>query len=157
VAAWIGREVGAFVLFYWQMFLVVWVLFLVAIVYFSRDPDPVEPNDLNALVSPAHGTVDVIDEQTESDFVQAPCQRVSIRTSVFDVQVQYAPTAARVSYLCHAKPLRLGGNSPVEMLLLGLEPVLRPQDKVALRMIGSTWGRQIVPWVTCRRAARGSP
>jgi len=146
-AAWIGREVGALILFYWQMFLVVWVLFIVVITYLSRDPDPVEPSDINALVAPAHGTVDVIDEQTESEFVNAPCQRVSIRISIMDVQVQYAPTAARVNYSAHSRPIRLGGNSPLEMLLLGLEPILKPQEKLALRMVGSAWGRQIVPWV----------
>ncbi len=146
-AAWVGSVLGRFVLFYWQMFLVVWVLFLVAIVYLSRDPDPIEPSDPNALVAPAHGLVDVIDEQTEVEFVNAPCQRVSIRMSIFDVQLQYAPTAARVAYFTHSKPIKLGGNSPLEMLLLGLEPIMRPQDKLALRFVGSAWGRQIVPWV----------
>ncbi len=146
-AAWIGRTLGTFILLYWQMFLIVWVLFIVAIVYLSRDPDPIEPNDINALVAPAHGTVDVIDEQTEVEFVNAPCQRVSIRTSIIDVQVQYAPTAVRVACIAHSKPIRLGGNSPLEMLLLGLEPIMHPQQKLALRMVGSAWGRQIVPWV----------
>lgn len=152
LAAWIGREVGSFVLFYWQMFLVLWVLFLLAIVYLSRDPDPIEPGDPHAVVAPAHGTVDVIDEQVETEFVNAPCQRVSIRMSIWDVQVQYAPVAARVSHLAHAKPMRLGGHSPLEMLLLGLESTLKPGEKLLLRCVGSTWGRQIVPWVTAGEA-----
>lgn len=146
-AAWIGSTLGRFILYYWQMFLVVWVLFIVAVVYLSRDPDPVEPADPNAIVAPAHGTVDVIDDQLEAEFVNAPCQRVSIRTSIVDVQLQYAPTAARVMYFAHAKPIKLGGNSPLEMLLVGLEPLMRPQDKFSLRLVGSAWGRQIVPWV----------
>ena len=147
-AAWIGTVLGALILFYWKIFAVLWALFIVAILYLSRDPDPVEPSDINALVSPAHGVVDVIDEQAENDFVKATCQRVSIRVSLWDVHVQYAPVAARIAHLQHERPFRGGGNSHVETLLVGLEPVTRLQDKIALRFVGGTWGRHIVPWVT---------
>jgi phosphatidylserine decarboxylase len=146
-AAWIGRELGTFILFYWKIFAALWGLVLVAVVYLSRDPNPIEPSDINALVSPAHGTVDVIDEQAENDFVKATCQRVSIRVSIWDVHVQYAPVAARVAYIEHHRPLRSGGNSPVETLLLGLEPVTRQHDRIALRLAGGSWGTRIVPWV----------
>lgn len=146
-AAWIGSVLGAVILFYWKVFAAIWGVTLVAILYLSRDPEPIEPSDVNVLVSPAHGTVDVIDEQAENDFVKATCQRVSICVSIWDVHVQYAPVAARVVHLEHHRPMRSGGNSPVETLLVGLEPVTRAQDKIALRLIGGTWGTRIVPWI----------
>src|SRR5678815_2814388 len=39
-----------------------WVLFTCFTFYFFRDPDPALPASPKAVVSPAHGTVDVLDE-----------------------------------------------------------------------------------------------
>jgi len=145
--AWIGYVLGNFILFYWKFFAVVWALFIVALLYLSRDPDPIEPSDPNAIVAPAHGTVDVIDEQVESEFVQEACQRISIRVSWLDIHVQYAPVSARVAYFEHHLPIRSGGSAIVETLTAGLEPVMRPQEKIVVRLVGGTWGRRIVPWI----------
>src|SRR5436190_62880 len=86
VAAWIGSELGDFIIAHPSPFIAVWAAFLVAVLYLSRDPDPVEPSDLNAIVSPAHGKVDVIEETGEIDFMKGTCRRVSIRVSLLDVQ-----------------------------------------------------------------------
>src|SRR5437764_12658189 len=55
-----------------------WVLFALFTLYFFRDPNPAAPSIPNAIVSPAHGTVDLIDETTDSEIMGGPCQRLSI-------------------------------------------------------------------------------
>ena|SRR5438093_3161739 len=53
-----------------------WALFSLFCLWFFRDPEPRVPPDGDAIVAPAHGTVDVIDETTESEFVGGPCRRI---------------------------------------------------------------------------------
>jgi phosphatidylserine decarboxylase len=147
LAAWVGTVLGAIILAFWPVFTGLWLLAVIAVLFLIRDPDPIEPGDKNAVVAPAHGTVDVIDTLTENDFVKAPGQRVSIRISPFDVQVQYAPLIARVAHFDLQRPIKSGGSAVLETLVLGFEPVLRPEARMAVRLIGGTWGRRIVPWI----------
>src|SRR5688500_10410517 len=55
-----------------------WVIFAIFALNFFRDPNPVVPTDPRAIVSPAHGTVDVIDETDEMEFMGTRCRRISI-------------------------------------------------------------------------------
>ena len=66
--------------------------------YFFRDPDAQVPVGNGLIVSPGHGTVDVIDETDEPSVMGGRCRRVSIFLSVFNVHVQQAPVAG------HAPP-----------------------------------------------------
>src|SRR5712691_6136068 len=61
-----------------SLLVVVWVLFAVFTFYFFRDPNPRVPAGANLVLSPAHGTVDVIDTATEPLFMGGECQRLSI-------------------------------------------------------------------------------
>src|SRR6266576_5276417 len=45
-----------------------WMLFALFSLWFFRDPDANVPSDANAIVAPAHGKVDVIDETVEKEF-----------------------------------------------------------------------------------------
>src|SRR5206468_6857468 len=81
----------------------VWVLFVLFTLYFFRDPDPLAPTIPNAIVSPAHGKVDVVDETTEPEFMGGPCKRISIFLSVMDVHVQKAPVGGKVAYQKHTE------------------------------------------------------
>jgi phosphatidylserine decarboxylase len=146
-AAWIGKELGGLVLAHPAILIAPWALFLVVVLYFFRDPDPIEPSDLNAIVAPAHGTVDVIEDTVESDFMQGACKHISIRVRLLDVQVQKAPVAGLIARFEHQRAMRQGGTAAAENLLVGLEVVGRPETKVAVRLIGGAWGRRIVPWV----------
>ncbi len=71
------------------------LLFLGAFVlYFFRDPERAAPHDPQAIVSPADGrVVEILEEPLEG----VPGRRVSIFLSVWDVHVNRAPVAGRVS------------------------------------------------------------
>jgi len=147
VAAWLGQTVGRFVLAHYPIFLAIWAAFLVAIVWLSRDPDPIEPSDLNAIVSPAHGQVDVIEDTVESGFMQGACKRISIRVAWTNVQVQYAPLTGTIAQFTHQRAMKEGGASAVENLFIGFDAVGRAGARAAVRLIGGTWGQRILPWI----------
>ncbi len=146
-AAYIGYHVGGFIIAHPTILLAPWALFLVAILYLSRDPDPVAPGDPNAIVSPAHGKVDVIEDAMENEFIKGPCQRLSIRVSLLDPQVQFAPVTGTADYFVHQKHMRDGGTVMIENLFIGFQVLGRADTRVAVRLIGGTWGRRIVPWI----------
>src|SRR5262245_25508977 len=77
----------------------IWLLFSVFTMNFFRDPEARPPLGNNLILSPAHGTVDLIENSTESEVMGGHCQRISIFLSVVDVHVQKAPLDARVSFL----------------------------------------------------------
>ena len=103
-----------------------WMVFFVFSLSFFRDPEPVIPAEARAIVSPGHGTVDVIDETVEKAFMGGPCRRISIFLSVFDVHVQNAPASGRVGYLKHCpgkfvNAMRSDCGSYNENVLIGNE------------------------------------
>lgn len=147
VGAWAGRQLGGFILEHHKIFIAVWGVFLVAAVYLSRDPDPAEPSDLNAIVSPAHGRIESIEDAREDEFIHGPCRRLSIRVALTDVQMQYAPLTATVAHLEHRRAGKEGGVVSTESLLIGLDAIGRIDTKVTVRLIGGTWGKRILPWI----------
>src|SRR5580698_5893718 len=78
--------------------LVVWFVFVIFTFYFFRDPNPCVPGEPGLVVAPGHGKVDIIDRVTEPLFIGGECQRVSIFLSVFNVHVQNAPVAGKLSF-----------------------------------------------------------
>jgi phosphatidylserine decarboxylase len=132
--------------------IVLWILFAIFSVNFFRDPDPQVPKDPTAIVSPAHGKVDVIDEPAENEFLGGPCRRVSIFLSVFDVHIQNAPVAGTIAYLKHTQGKFLNAmntecSSQNENVLIGFDSSERPGEKVAVRLIAGLLARRIVPWI----------
>jgi phosphatidylserine decarboxylase len=146
-AAWIGKAVGGFVCDHPALLIAPWALFLVAVLYFFRDPDPIEPSDLSAIVAPAHGKVDVIEDAMEASYIKGACKRVSIRVSLLDVQVQNAPVTGTIAQWEHQPAAKTGGMPATENLFIGFDVVGRAASKLAVRLIGGTWGKRIVPWV----------
>jgi len=63
---------------------------------FFRDPRRTIPSEANLLVSPADGTVVEISEVDEAEFLKAPCHKIGIFLSVFDVHVNRSPIAGTV-------------------------------------------------------------
>lgn len=129
-----------------------WILFALFTFYFFRDPAPKTPSIPNAIVSPAQGTVDVIDETNEPVFVGGRCKRISIFLSVVDVHVQRAPASGQVTFMKHTLGKFLSATKSDcgahnENVLIGIEPGDYPGQKIALRLIAGLIARRIVPWV----------
>src|SRR5581483_6064199 len=82
-------------------FILLWVAFAAFTLYFFRDPTPKVPAGANLVVSPAHGTVDLIDQCNETQYMGGQCHRISIFLSVVNVHVQNAPVTGKVVYLKH--------------------------------------------------------
>jgi phosphatidylserine decarboxylase len=119
---------------------------------FFRDPNPLAPTLPNAIVSPAHGKVDVIDETTEVEFMGGPCKRISIFLSVIDVHVQKAPVTGQVVYQKRRDGKFLSATKADsaehnECVLLGFVPTDYPDRKVGLRLIAGLIARRIIVWV----------
>jgi phosphatidylserine decarboxylase len=66
---------------------------------FFRDPERVPPADVDAVISPADGTVTHVEEVDDPDFPSGRAFRVSIFLSVFNVHVNRAPRPGRVAAL----------------------------------------------------------
>jgi phosphatidylserine decarboxylase len=129
----------------------VWILFVLFTLYFFRDPNPLAPTIPNAIVSPAHGKVDVIDETTEAEFMGGPCKRISIFLSVVDVHVQRAPVGGKLVYHKHTEgeflsAARADCSEHSENVLLGIVPTESPEQKIGLRLIAGLIARRIVVW-----------
>jgi phosphatidylserine decarboxylase len=77
------------------------LLFLGAFVlYFFRDPDRTPPSDPDLIVSPADGRVmEVVEEARQG----MPGRRISIFLSIFDVHVNRAPVAGRITAIEYRK------------------------------------------------------
>ena len=148
----IGTVLAAIVATVSTVLVAVWILFALFTLYFFRDPNPTTPSIPNAIVSPAHGTVDVIDETTEPEFIGGPCQRISIFLSVIDVHVQKAPVSATITHLKHTtgkflSATRSDCSAHNENVLLGFEPTDYPNQKIGLRLIAGLIARRIITWV----------
>lgn len=130
-----------------------WILFTVFTIYFFRDPDPRPPSDPDAIVAPGHGKVDVVDEMVENEFMGGRCRRISMFLSVFDVHVQNAPVAGRVSHVQHRSgqflnAMRLDSAALNENVLIGFETSHARTPKVGMRLIAGLIARRILPWVS---------
>jgi phosphatidylserine decarboxylase len=139
----------------------VWVLFVLFTLYFFRDPDALAPAIPNAIVSPGHGKVDVIDETTEPEFMGGPCKRISIFLSVIDVHVQKAPVTGKLVYHKYKEgeflsATRTDCSEHNENVLLGIVPMNYPDQKIGLRLIAGLIARRINVWATAGEAVNRS-
>jgi phosphatidylserine decarboxylase len=129
-----------------------WLAFFLFSINFFRDPEANVPAQDDVYVSPAHGTVDVIDEVTEKAFMGSRCRRISIFLSVFDVHIQNAPVAGRIAFLDHCpgqflNAMRSDCGLYNENVLVGIESSKPPGERVGVRWIAGLLARRIVPWV----------
>jgi phosphatidylserine decarboxylase len=158
-AAFLGKVIGSVVLESSAVLFGLWILFALFTLYFFRDPDPMTPTGKNLVIAPGHGKVDAIDTTTEPDFMGGECQRVSIFLSVIDIHVQNAPATARVAYFKHTpgqylNALNADSAKFNENVLLGLESVEPPGEKIGVRLIAGLIARRIVPWVAANDAVQ---
>ena len=120
--------------------------------YFVRDPDAQVPAGNGLIVSPGHGTVDVIDETDEPTVMGGRCRRVSIFLSVFNVHVQQAPVAGTGTLVRHTpgqflNALKLESATLNENVLIGFQTSESACGPVAIKLITGLIARRIIPWV----------
>jgi len=152
VAAFLGKIIGGLILGAAGVLAGLWVVFVLFTFYFFRDPDPLVPAGANLVIAPGHGKVDAVDTTTETEFIGGECQRISIFLSVIDVHVQNAPVTGRVAFFKHTpgqylNALNADSAKFNENVLIGLESVEPPGEKVGVRLIAGLIARRIVPWV----------
>lgn len=151
-AAFIAKFLGGVVMALASALVLIWILFTLFTLYFFRDPTPNVPPGKNLVLSPAHGTIDVIDETTENEVMGGRCKRISIFLNVFNVHVQQAPVAAKVTFLKHTSGLFLNAMKTDsathnENVLIGLTLAENPSEKIGVRLIAGLIARRIIPWV----------
>jgi phosphatidylserine decarboxylase len=151
LAGFLGKWIGAAIVGLLFALVFVWVLFVLFTLYFFRDPEARVPVGAGLIVAPGHGKVDVIDETTEAEVMGGRCKRISIFLSVFDVHVQNAPAAGKVTFFRHKPGQYLNAMSTEsasanENVLLGMEPRERPGARVGVRLVAGLIARRIVPW-----------
>lgn len=151
LVAFLAKTVAIFVLGLSATLLVLWVLFAVFTFNFFRDPDAKVPTGTGLIVSPAHGTVDVLDETTETEFMGGRCRRISIFLSVLDVHVQKAPVSGKLAFHKHKDGQYLSATRSDcgtfnENVLLGIVPTESPNKKIGIRLIAGLIARRINVW-----------
>ncbi|HVU08369.1 MAG TPA: phosphatidylserine decarboxylase [Verrucomicrobiae bacterium] len=150
--AFLAKWIAIFFLSMAWVLIGLWVLFVAFSFYFFRDPNPLTPTGANFVISPGHGKVDMIDTIVENDFIGGECQRVSIFLSVFDVHVQNAPVAGRVTYFKHMpgeylNAMKADSAKYNENVLIGIESIEPRGEKIGVRLIAGLIARRIVPWI----------
>jgi phosphatidylserine decarboxylase len=128
-----------------------WALFTAFTLYFFRDPTPATPSLPNAIVSPAQGRVDLIDETDEPEFMGGRCRRISVFLSVVDVHVQRSPLTGQLVFSKHSDGQFLSATRSDcgdfnENVLLGFHSTDQPGRKVGVRLIAGLIARRIIVW-----------
>jgi phosphatidylserine decarboxylase len=119
--------------------------------WFFREPHRVPPADPALAVSPADGTVTLVDEVEEEQFFKRRMKRISVFLSVFDVHVNRAPIAGEVLFTEGRGGLYLDARKPEasilnESLYWVFEPKENRARAVGVKQITGAIARRIVPW-----------
>ncbi len=148
----IAKFLGGMVLALASALIVIWLLFVAFTLYFFRDPTPNVPAGDQFVVSPAHGTVDLVDEAPIREYDGRKCKRLSIFLNVFNVHVQQSPVTGKVTYLKHTSGQFLNAMNADcalhnENVLITFVPNSKPEDQIGVRVIAGLIARRIIPWV----------
>jgi phosphatidylserine decarboxylase len=151
LVAYLAHKIGGFIIGLASTLGVLWLLFAIFTFNFFRDPDARVPEGKNLVLAPAHGTVDVVDETNEPEFMGGPCKRVSIFLNVFDVHVQKAPLNGKLVFHKHQDGQYLSATRSDcgtfnENVLLGFIPADSPDQKLGVRIIAGLIARRINVW-----------
>ena len=122
-------------------------LLCLQLLWFFRDPPRTPPDDSQAYLSPADGTISDVTELDYYEFFDAPAIKIGIFLSVFNVHISRAARTAKVvdthykpgEYLNALKPESAARN---ESMWLGME---EPDGRrLAIRQISGLIARRIV-------------
>ncbi|KAB2650365.1 MAG: phosphatidylserine decarboxylase family protein [Verrucomicrobia bacterium] len=147
----LASKFGGFILGLSGLLAVLWLLFAIFTFNFFRDPDATVPPGKKLVLAPAHGTVDLIDETEELEFMGGKCRRISIFLNVFDVHVQKAPLSGKMVFHKHRDGQYLSATRSDcaefnENVLIGFIPAEAPEQKLGVRLIAGLIARRINVW-----------
>ena len=133
----------------WNWLSVVPLVLLGLTVYFFRDPPRAIPQDANAIVSPADGTITEVTPLEHYKFFDGPAVRIGIFLSIFNVHINRAPRSARVVEMQYKPGEFLNAMNPEsalrnEFMWIGLEETGEPRRRLAVRAISGLIARRIV-------------
>lgn len=125
-----------------------WALLIAYVFYFFRDPERTIPGEPLAVVAAADGVVVGIEEVMESEVLRQPMKRVAIFLSVFNVHVNRAPIAGKVSYCQRTLGRFLDARHPDATRLNECQTWAfeGEQATVVVRQITGAIARRIVGW-----------
>lgn len=72
------------------------LLFAFFVTWFFRDPERMVPEGSDLLVSPADGKVIIVERVDRCEYMDKPCQKVSIFMNVFNVHVNRIPFSGMI-------------------------------------------------------------
>jgi len=135
-------------LLHWPWLAALAGLLVIFCINFFRDPDRAIPAGDEIVVAAADGLVADIEELEETEVLKTRCKRVGIFLSVFDVHVNKAPIAGKVTfhkyypgtYLDARNPECSKKNAALTWAFEGKNVTL------VVRQITGAIARRIVPW-----------
>jgi phosphatidylserine decarboxylase len=133
----------------WCLLSVVPLIFLLWLISFFRNPPRKIPNEPDAIVAPADGTVVDVTPLAQYDFIGGPAVRIGIFLSIFNVHINRAPLAGRVVDLRYHPGEFLNAMRPEsaernEFMWIGFEQTEPPARRFAVRQISGMLARRIV-------------
>ncbi len=134
---------------FFMMVAVVDVVIIAFVFNFFRNPDRASDACDRCLLSPADGKVVAIEELEENEILKVRMKRIAIFLNIFDVHVNRAPLAAKVTHRIYTEGKFLNAMDPEcsnqnERQLWIMEDV--SGFKVAVRVITGLIARRIIPW-----------
>jgi phosphatidylserine decarboxylase len=124
--------------------------------YFFRDPDRNIPGGKDMILSPADGTVVLIEEVEEPYYFKAKVKRVSIFLSVFNVHVNRMPVSGNVEFVKYIKGKFLvafadKASEENEQSIIGIQ---HEKGKILFKQIAGIIARRIVYHVSVGDAVK---
>jgi phosphatidylserine decarboxylase len=129
----------------WKWPATVFLIVGVFVCFFFRNPHRVIPSDPDAVVSPADGKVVVI---VEEPMGARPGKRISIFLSVFNVHVNRAPVAGRVTKVDY-KPGKFYGAFRARASMENEQNVIAidtPAGEMIFKQISGAIARRVISW-----------
>ena len=126
------------------------LIIAIAILAFFRDPHRNVPTDKNILISPADGKITDIVELEEHEFFNGPVTRIGIFLSVFNVHINRAPCAGKVTWKFEKPGLCLNAlkselaSQKNQSCSIGLDCPNHPAQQVVVKQITGAIARRIV-------------
>ena len=124
------------------VFLAVWLAFA----SFFRIPRREFVYDEDAMMAPADGTVCVIEETVEEEYLHGPCLQVSVFMYGTDVHVNRYPVSGRIEYVCYHKGNYFNASYPKSSVLnehSSVGMVTSRGERILIRQIAGVMARRI--------------